>query len=756
MAARSFLLSEHVQEAVGRLTEGAPFPENVQKVRHSFSVWLEEKLLERLNSLGEFSSLKPILLGSWSRHELSPKSDIDILFVGEETKVKDFVGKAFKAGLKLRSRTPEDRTDWTVGVEPFDVLALHGAEALNGEAAAELERQKSHLRPRRNEIARAIRHERLERHRRQDSISNYLEPNLKFGVGGLRDIEQALAMRQLYGEAFAALDPYPFKVLEEIKEELLYLRCLLHVIGSGDILTAHDQLEIAKLLKMESQRELMTFIQSELERASFYADWVVAYASSSGKARTEARLGLNSLAHAMNALKEKPSLLRQFEIRRRVEDMTKPHTAIEKGRALAKALNQDVSDDFLVSLHRTRLIETLIPDFKKVRGLVQHDHYHRYTADAHLVQALREVERVKRRPSSLGKMGRWTRELSAQDWWVLKLTALFHDLAKGRKGDHSVEGAKLVDKYLTEWDYPEAVKQDVRWLVENHLIMSGAAFRQNPQSQSTWQRLFERGVEGKRLILLAVFTAIDIRATNPEAWTSWKSQLLSDLVEHMRSPQAVSLHAHLEYAKKKKVLQAENWLLQIDPVLAEFLSPKVLIEDLKEASLSQVDLAPKVITRDRRVWVRFHQRQDKTGVFAQFVEQLFGLGLSVRISSIQTLEGIGVYDWFCLRTEKPARQLSKWLSPRAAVTSHQNKVPKVTFQSIDLVVSEQDEWILSFRGKDQRGLLWAAAQALVEENLSVRWARVHTWGHQVEDVFGVRPFGEVQEKLERLRARFVT
>lgn len=755
MAARSFLLSEHNQEAVSRLTDGSPFPKNVQKARRAFAAWLEERLLERLNSLGDFKSLKPILLGSWSRHELSPKSDIDILFVGDESQVKDFVGKAFKQGLKLRSRTPEDQNDWTVGVEPFDVLALHGAEALNGEDAAQLEQQKSHLRPRRNEIARAIRKEREERHKRQDSISNYLEPNLKFGVGGLRDIEQALAMRQLYGEAFATLDPYPFKVLEEIKEEFLYLRCLLHAMGSGDIMTAHDQLEIAKLLKMESQLELMTLVQSELERASFYADWVVAYASSSSKARTEARAGLNSLTQAMSALKEKPSLLRQFEMRRRVEDLTRSLSALEKGRALAKALNQDVSDEFLVSLHRTRLIETLIPDFKKIRGLVQHDHYHRYTADAHLVQALREVERVKRKPNSLGKMGRWTRELSAQDWWVLKLTALFHDLAKGRKGDHSVEGAKLVDKYLSDWDYPEAVKLDVRWLVESHLIMSGAAFRQNPQSQSTWQRLFERGVEGKRLILLAVFTAIDIRATNPEAWTSWKSQLLSDLVENMRSPQAVSLHAHLDYAKKKKVTQAEKWLLQIDPVLAEFLSPKILIEDLKEASLATADLPPKVITRNQRVWVRFHQRQDKTGVFAQFVEQLFGLGLSVRISSVQTLDGIGVYDWFCLRTEKPARQIAKWLAPRSGAPSSP-KTPKVSFQSIDLVVSEQDEWILSFRGKDQRGLLLAAAQALVEENLSVRWARVHTWGHQVEDVFGVQPFGEVQEKLERLRSRFVT
>lgn len=755
MAARSLLQPEDAGEALKRLTENVEFPARVSESRRAFSAWLEERLVRRLNEFGDFQALKPVLLGSWSRHELTPKSDIDLLFAGDESLVKEFVGKAFRQGLKLRSRTPEDRDNWTVGVEPFDILALHFAAATQSETARELERQRGHLRPRRAEIARAIRHEREERHKRQDSISNYLEPNLKYGAGGLRDMEQALAMRQLFAEAFTHEDAYPFHVLESIKEEFLFLRCLLHVMGSGDILTAHDQLEMAKILKMESQRELMTVVQSELERASFYSDWAVAFASSSPRRRQQARIQTKSLPAALAALAEQPGTLRQFAIRRHVEDLSRPYSAQDRAKYLAKALNQDVQDEFLIALHRTRLLEMFIPDFKKVRGLVQHDHYHRYTADAHLVQALREVQRVKTKPRSLGKLSPLTKELSPQDWWILKLTALFHDLAKGRKGDHSTEGAKLVDRYFAEWGYPEALTSDVRWLVQNHLILSTAAFRQNPQAQSTWQRLFERGVEGKRLTLLTLFTAIDIRATNPEALTHWKSQLLSDLVGHMRSPQALSLHRHLDYARTKKVTHAEKWLINVDPVLAEFLSPRILIEDLRSAAASAADLPPKVLSVDRRVWVRFHRRKDETGIFARFVEKLFGLGLSIQIASVQTLDDIGVYDWFCLRTEKPARQIAKWLSSDKDLTKAAN-APRVRFQSIDLVSSETDEWILSFRGRDQRGLLLAAAQALADESLSVHWARVHTWGQQVEDVFGVRPFGELEGVLTRLRDRFVT
>jgi [protein-PII] uridylyltransferase len=755
MAARSFLSPDDTKEALKRLMEKVKFPAQVGEARRALSRWLEERLSTRLNEFGDFLALHPVLLGSWARHELTPKSDIDILFVGDEALVKEFVGKAFQRGLKFRTRVPENRDDWTVGVAPFDILALHFASGLTPEAAQRLECQRGRLRPHRSEIARAVRREREERHKRQDSISNYLEPNLKFGVGGLRDIEQALAMRRLFPEMFANEDAYPFEVLESIKEQFLFFRCLLHLMGSGDILTAHDQLEITTSLNLGSQRELMTQVQSELERASFYSDWAVAFASSSARRRHQARIEPQNLAHALSALADKPDILRQFVIRRHVEDLTKPYTAQEKAKHLAKALNQEVRDEFLVALHRTRLLEMFIPDFKKVRGLVQHDHYHRYTADAHLVQALREVQRAKMKPKSLGRLSRLAKELTSQDWWILKLTALFHDLGKGRKGDHSTEGARLADRYLSEWGYPEPVIKDVRWLVQNHLILSTAAFRQNPQAQATWQRLFEKGVEGKRLLLLALFTAIDIRATNPKAWTGWKSQLLSDLVGHMRSPQALTLQRHLEYAKKKKIVRAEGWLLSIDPVLTEFLSPRILVEDLQSAFVSATDLAPKVLRFDRRVWVRLHRRSDETGVFARFVEQLFGLGLSIQIASVQTLEGIGVYDWLCLRTEKPARQIGKWLSSDRKLTGP-SATPKVRLQSIDLVSCEAEEWILSFRGRDQRGLLLAAAQALAEENLSVRWARVHTWGQQVEDVFGIRPFGELEPLLERLRARFVT
>lgn len=758
MATRSFLLGQDVEEGLQRLLTNAEFP-HIGEARAAFSVWLEQKLIERLKNCGDLQKVKPILLGSWSRHELTPKSDVDVLFAGPEVDVKEFVASAFKAGLKLRSRIPEDPRDWSVGVEPFDVLALSAARPLCIEDEILLAPQIPSAHRQRRQILKAIRIEREERRKRQDSITNHLEPNLKFGAGGLRDIEQALALKNIFREKFQDSDAYPFEVLSQIKNELLFLRSLLHLLGSSDVLSAHDQLECAKRLRMDSSQVLMKFVQRELERGSFYADWAVATCSATDEKRRQAKKNLNQPGDAIQRLRAEPSnILLQYEIRRRVDEFAKRMKPQDAGRFLQRMVQGDQEDALLVALHRTRWLEILIPDFKKLKGLVQHDHYHRFTADAHLVQTLREVQRAKTSKRIFGVIGQLTKELSAQDWWTLKLTALFHDLAKGRKGDHSTEGAKLVDKYFHDWGYPDSLKSDVRWLVENHLLMSTAAFRQNPQAQTTWKRLFARGVEGRRLILLALFTAIDIRATNPEAWTSWKAQLLYNLVSNMRSPEAQGLHDHLAFARDSKKAhfpdQLEDWLVSLDPLLLQMIPPRVLIQDLKEAAQAQIDLPVKVWkAKNGRVWVRFHRKQDKPGLFLNFVRQLFGFGLSIQMSSVHTLPEVGVYDWFGLRTEKPVKQLAKWLSLPA---QSQVAVPKVHFQSVDLMAQEEEEWILSFKGRDQRGLLLAAAHALNEEQLSIRFARAHTWGNQVEDVFSVRPFGEVEALIQRLNKIFVT
>ena len=202
MAARSFLLDNDLIEGNRILFSEAKDPSKWSIGRLNLSKWLEQKLLSRFEECGSFTDLGPILLGSWSRHELCPRSDIDLIFLGPEEKVKEFSSKAFKQGIKLRARVPEDLHDWTVGVEPVDMLAVISAVAFNPAEENILPVQGAKAKLQKRIILKAIRAERDERRHRLDSISSFLEPNLKYGAGGIRDIEQALALASLFPEKF--------------------------------------------------------------------------------------------------------------------------------------------------------------------------------------------------------------------------------------------------------------------------------------------------------------------------------------------------------------------------------------------------------------------------------------------------------------------------------------------------------------------------------------------------------------------------
>ena len=156
-------------------------------------------------------------------------------------------------------------------------------------------------------------------------------------------------------------------------------------------------------------------------------------------------------------------------------------------------------------------------------------------------------------------------------------------------------------------------------------------------------------------------------------------------------------------------------------------------------------------------WIRFHSREDRPGLFAGYVGLLSGLGLSIRHASIHTFEETGVYDWFEVKTLKRALAIEKQLlmaTASAASKSLPASLKPIEFDAIELVAQGQDEWVVSFKGRDQSGALVAAARALFDEQVSVRWARVHTWGRQIDDIFGVAPCeGGASELVQRLRAR---
>lgn len=758
---RSFLKSDEAEQLRSAF---APPPFALDGRPHARDEWpstafsseLKKNLLERWMKDPAFEKAEPIFIGSAARDELCPRSDLDVLFVGDEAAVREFVGRQQEQGVRLRSRMPEDPNDWTIGVEIPDVLALFEAEALTPAAALKLDQQRDSLEKRRLKERRLwVRHlakERAAREKRFDSIANVLEPNLKYGPGGLRDLDQARQVLRLYPERFETAT-HAREILETYAGFWTLLRQKLHLEGQGDLLSGPLQFDLARWARM-SHREFMRQVQRGLSRVHFYSTWVFDYALASEKKIKELEnKKFSKREQALDLLKKDSSVLARQRVREEIDWLfpaswtAKPSK--ERGELLWEVLRPEASEDFIVAVFESRLIDKLCPEIKPLVGLVQHDQYHRYTADVHLQQACREWRRTLKKPGRFGKLSGEVRDLTSNDKKILSWTVLYHDLMKGREGDHSDLGRALVRKELGAFGVPAVIVEEIEWLVEYHLELSQAAFRRNPMSPSTWSRLEEVGATGDRLRRLAVFTAVDILATNPEAWTPWKGRLLADLLRAVRSPEAREfVHLRKELSRRRSKVDAEA----IDGFLLTKLPIKTLAPDLAHAASAKTALGPLVVARKGHgIWIRFHEKSDRPGLFAEFAQRLYSLGLGIRHAAIHTLPEAGVYDWFEVSGRRTPAQIRTRLEKSSVALK---TPPKVKFESVSLVSQDDHEWVFSFKGLDQPGCLVAAALALAHEGMSIKSARVHTWGRQLDDLFHVAPKGDPDELLKKLREQF--
>lgn len=767
MAHQSFLTPEQLQQAQELLSPPFMTPDgDVRQLfcftSENFSYWLGSKVEELFKKSPDWKDCHPIMLGSWSRGELCPRSDVDVLFCGEEKKVQALVDDFQERGLKIRYRMPHNFDDWTENVEAFDILALLKGKPLTPEGAVQLFTQQKKIWARkkhyRSVLLKAIQQERAARVQRYDSITNYLEPNIKFGPGGLRDLEQGLQIYELFTEKFT--NPgHALNVLQYYRNYLLTIRQKLHLEGLNDILIGTAQFDIGQWLGFKSHKDFMRSLQRGLSRVNFYSDWIIEVAQTSeGEIKKLESIQLSRPEHLPAALHKNSSVLVQKKVREHLDelfpDRNKKKTALVRRKALEKMLSVKAPDAYLISVFRSRLIDKLVPEIRRLVGYVQHDQYHRFTADSHIMQACREVKRIFVKPKELGPLSYVAGKLKQYDWKVLAWSSLYHDLAKGLDShDHSEAGIQIVDRDFKQFGFDKKFTDDVHWMVKNHLELSQAAFRKNALDPKVWQDLRVKGVEGQKLYRLALFTAIDIRATNPEAWTDWKAELLKSLVNNLESKKAQDYFDFQSMKLRRRLKVSDEVYEALGPVLLESLTIKDLVEDLKLAEGSDKSLSPKILkTRRGDIWVRFHEREDRRGLLADYVSQLYSLGLGIRRAAIHTLPKIGVYDWFQITTQKPLQQLSHIL--KSSELKPKN-LPKVHFASIQLVSADESEWIISFKGPDQPGLLASASQALNDLGLCVTSARVHTWGRQVDDIFIVRAEdGDPQTLVRNLCHRY--
>lgn len=715
-----------------------------------FSQWLCFQLEQEFQKNPDWLLAHPILLGSWGRQELSLKSDLDVLFIGEEKHIRAAVQHLNEQGYKLRSRMPANLEDWSEGVDLFDQLALLDARPLTALSAQLLFVQQkkifSNLKSVSKQLIQRLKEERQKRNLRFDSVANYLEPNLKFGPGGLRDLQQAQQILKLFSGQLTGHE-HATQIFSYYREFYLTLRNKINLLGGDDQFFAQVQDEVSVWLGFSDKATAMRQLQRGLERVHFYSDWLLDQLVSNKKHKS---FVIKDAVGLIDLLKKDPSLASQKRVRTDMDSFLQnlsDQKMLEfRKKGIETLADPELTDVQIQSFFRSKLIHYILPEVKRLDGLVQHDQYHRYTVETHILQARREVSKVYFKKMKHKTFSSIVKSLRKSDWKVLCLLSLYHDLGKGTQKDHSIYGAQLAKKDLALLAQPQEVVSSVEHLTLRHLEISQAAFRKNPQAIATWKDLQDKEIQGNHLDLLVLWTAIDIISTNPDSWTPWKESLLANLYQALtaqHNQQRVQLQIFLD--QQKIDIQAENF----DQLLLQEINLKAIQKDIilsqkkKTASL-------QVFKGASGIWIRAFDPEDRVGLLKNQVQTLHSAGFGIQHALVQTVPGFGAYNWVKVSTKNLTQ---KQLEQRIQHSQKQETLKELEFVSFHFERTSENRGVLVFKAKDQNGFLVGLLSRLSQLGLNIQYAQIHTWGQRIEDSFEVQAGPQFEELCRQIESR---
>ncbi|ATE63224.1 [protein-PII] uridylyltransferase [Rhizorhabdus dicambivorans] len=554
--------------------------------------------VERLYPINNPSAAERLTLmavGGYGRGEMALHSDVDIAFLTpwkqtswSEQVIESMLYSMWDLGLKVghSSRSLDDmirmaKGDLTIRTALLEGRFVWGDEALYDEASALFNRDV--LRGTARAFVTEKLAERNERHKRMGDSRYVVEPNLKEGKGGLRDLHtlfwigkyvyQVRSVPELVDKGL--LTKAELRQFQKAENFLWAVRCHLHIVAGRpeERLTFDVQPEIARRMRYAERpgkSAVERFMQYYFLMAKQVGDLTAIFLAHidetfAGRGR---RFGLPTLRRKPSKLdgfllergrlaipsddffaQDPVRLLQMFAIADRHGLEIHPLAMRAAGRD-ARLIDNVVRRDrqanayFMDVLTSRNTPETVlrwmneagvfgrfVPDFGRVVAQMQFDMYHHYTVDEHSIRAIGLLNQIEK-----GELA-GDHPLASKllpgivQRRVLYTAVLLHDIAKGRGGDHSVLGAEVAEKLCPRFGLSPAETETVAWLVRYHLVMSDTAFKRDLSDFKTILDFAERVQSPERLRLLFALTIVDIRAVGPGVWNSWKRQLLSDLYE---------------------------------------------------------------------------------------------------------------------------------------------------------------------------------------------------------------------------------
>lgn len=777
-----------------------------------------------------------VAVGGYGREQLFPASDVDVLLLLPGTTTEEhahltehlerFISACWDAGLEIGSsvRTiseciAEAKNDVTVQTSLLEARLIDGDTALFAEFQTQY---LATLNAKAFFTAKTL--ELRQRHIKHEGTPYSLEPNCKESPGGLRDLHTILWVAQAagLGRSWRELaksgiaTEFEATQLERNEATISLIRAKLHALSGRheDRLIFDLQTAVAESFGIQShtpagetipvrasevlmrryywaakavmqlQQILLLNIQEHLypnnaelkyiDERFFDRDGLVEVSSDDLYQKDPQAIlatfltfqrspGLRDLsARTLRALYSARDLMdnsfRQDPVNRRtfMQILQEP-----QGQTHAFRL-----------MNATSVLGRYLWSFRRIVGQMQHDLFHVYTVDQHTLMVLRNMRRffmaehAHEYPLCSQLASGWDKP------WLLYLACLFHDIGKGRGGDHSEIGAIEVKRFARQHDMSADDAALVEFLVREHLQMSTVAQKQDTSDPDVIRAFAERVGTERRLTALYLLTVADIRGTSPKVWNAWKGKLLEDLFHNTmrmlggRAPDAQSL---VEARKRDALVQLA---LSAQP----HESHKALWDTLSVSYFMRHDPAdiawhtrqlsrhvgsPVPVVRARQslagegVQVLVYA-PDQADLFARICGYFDNAGLAVVDARIHTAKNGYALDTFQIASEQMQmhyRELTTLIEsslPQAIQSTSPLPEPikrrlsrRVrSFPMVPRVSLTPDEkaqnYLLNISASDRAGLLYSVARILAAHGLSLQLAKVSTLGERVEDSFLVQ------------------
>ncbi len=792
-----------------------------------------------------------IAVGGYGRGELHPHSDIDISVLVPErvddtirASLEQFVTFLWDIGLQIGHSVrsvavcvDEARADVTTATNLMESRRLCGPQTLYDQMLSAVGPQQ--VWPSKDFFAAKLA-EQVARHHKFHDTSYNLEPNIKEGPGGLRDIQMigwvakrhfgASTLHDLVAHGFLSEDE--FSALNDGQKFLWNVRFGLHTLAGRreDRLSFDHQRTLAKhfgyseeggRLAVEAFMKRYYRTVMELNRLNemllqLFDEAIlgdVAAAPIPINKRFQTRNGFIEVAHE-GVFKRYPfALLEIFLLRAQHQEIKGVRAqTIRLIRSHRGLIDEQFRNDLrcrslfmellrqphgltheLRRMNRYGVLAAYLPAFGHIVGQMQHDLFHHYTVDEHTLFVVRNLRRmtVPEFAHELPMCSELIQRIPKPE--VLYLAGLFHDIAKGRGGDHSELGGEEARAFAHAHGLSEFDTRLLVWLVRHHLLMSTTAQRKDISDSDVVNSFAKLAGNQTALDYLYLLTVADIRATNPTLWNSWKDSLLWELYLATSRAFRRGLDNLLDQSEIVRETRSEALrLLQglgvpQDPVervwgnfgadyFQRYSAERVVWHT--QAILQHVDrTAPLVLIQSQGQDGRggtaiFIYTADRDFLFATVTHALDQLGLNIVDARIISTLDRYTLDTYTVLEESGApinhptrlreivdtvsRSLSKHGSQAHAAKRH---VPRQLKQfTIPTQINFSDEpaharTLMEVVTTDRPGLLAQISQALIKCNVRLKNAKIATLGERVEDIFYItddhnQPLDDAQRRTQ--------